>query len=299
MKFSPSRHSKKCNAVLGIASAIHITSGVAVIVFQIILIQAISPYHEIGGGLWSGPVFFIQGVLGFVCLCDNMICSVVSFLISSVISALLTVALTAVAAVDLGSMYKCPKDDYRLAYSPKYCGPYFASRIIQAGWGIVIVSIIELIASSCSVFICIRLIYKKESNLESAQSAPYLYDEIPSPSQTRFRGSLSTAQEKVQTFRKSSYSLNSTLPVRRSRSVDRFSDSTDSYSDQNMMTSTHSVNIVPSGARSKKKSIKGPRVKSQSVYSMINPPGRPVPINSRAPSTRSLNQPGCMKHTAV
>ena len=116
--------------------------------------------------------------------------SVVSFLISSVISALLTVALTAVAAVDLGSMYKCPKNDYRLSYSPKYCGksriimekfgftinsfakhfsgPYFATRIIQAGWGLVIVSIIQLIASSCSVFICIRLIYRKESSMESA-----------------------------------------------------------------------------------------------------------------------------------
>jgi len=181
----------------------------------------------------------------------------------------------------------------------RFSGPYFASRIIQAGWGIVIVSIIQLIASSCSVFICIRLIYKNEAHLESAQSAPYLYDEIPSPSQSRYRGTLNTTQDKVQPFRKSSYSLNSTLPVRRSRSVDRFSDSTDSYSDQNMMTSTHSVNIVPSGARNKKKSVKGPHAKSQSVYSVINPPGRPVPINSRAPSTRSLTQTTCMKHTAV
>ena len=67
-------------------------------------------------------------------------------------------------------------------------------------------------------------------------SNPYLYDEIPSPSQTRFRGSLQSAQEKVQTFRsKSTYSLNSTLPVRRSKSVDRFSDDQDSFSDQNMI----------------------------------------------------------------
>jgi len=50
----------------------------------------------------------------------------------------------------------------------RFSGPYFASRIIQAGWGIVIVSIIQLIASSCSVFICIRLIYKNEAHLESA-----------------------------------------------------------------------------------------------------------------------------------
>jgi len=48
--------------------------------------------------------------------------SVVSFLISSVIGALMTVALTGIAAVDLGSIYKCPKEDYRSAlYFPAYC----------------------------------------------------------------------------------------------------------------------------------------------------------------------------------
>ena len=137
-------------------------------------------------------------------------------------------------------------------------------------------------------------------------SNPYLYDEIPSPSQqSRFRGSLVSAQEKVQTFRtKSTYSLNSTLPVRRSKSVDRFSEDTDSYSDQNMiMYSTNSVNVVPSGSRYNKK----PSVKvsnANSMYSVMNPStGRPVRVVPRPPSTRSLNLnselPGYMKHTAV
>lgn len=35
MKRSPSRPSKTCNAILGIASGIHITSGLAVIIFQV------------------------------------------------------------------------------------------------------------------------------------------------------------------------------------------------------------------------------------------------------------------------
>ena len=66
-----------------------------------------------------------------------------------------------------------------------FSGQYFASRIIQAGWGIVIVSVIQLIASSCSVFICMRLIYKNESNLESAVNKnifSYLFPQI----QTKF-----------------------------------------------------------------------------------------------------------------
>lgn len=46
----------------------------------------------------------------------------VSFLVSSVIGALLTVALAAVAAVDLGSISKCPKEDYRSSpFYPGYC----------------------------------------------------------------------------------------------------------------------------------------------------------------------------------
>lgn len=134
-------------------------------------------------------------------------------------------------------------------------------------------------------------------------SNPYLYDEIPSPSQTRFRGSLQSAQEKVQTFRsKSTYSLNSTLPVRRSKSVDRFSDDNDSFSDQNMiMYSTNSVNVVPSGARYKKPSAKV--CNANSMYSVMYPSGRPLRVAPRPPSTRSLNLngelPGYMKHTAV
>lgn len=148
-------------------------------------------------------------------------------------------------------------------------------------------------------------------------SMPYLYDEIPSPmSQSRFRGSLQNAQEKVQTYRNknSSYSLNSTLPVRRSKSVDRFSEDTDSYDEQNvMMTSTHSVNIVPTGAlrygNNKKKPIvpqqQQQRVpNSHSVYSVLYPPDRPVRYVHRPASTRSLNlnngdMAGYMKHTAV
>lgn len=133
-------------------------------------------------------------------------------------------------------------------------------------------------------------------------SNPYLYDEIPSPSQSRFRGSLLSAQDKVQTFRtKSSYSLNSTLPVRRSKSVDRFSEDTDSFSDQNViMYSTNSVNIVPSGSRYKKPS----RVSNaNSMYSVMNPSVRPTQIVPRQHSTRSLNLngelPSYMKHTAV
>ena len=52
--------------------------------------------------------------------------SVVSFLVSSVIGALLTVALAAIAAVDLGSIYKCPKEDYRTSpYYPAYCSKLF------------------------------------------------------------------------------------------------------------------------------------------------------------------------------
>ena len=133
-----------------------------------------------------------------------------------------------------------------------------------------------------------------------------MYDEIPAPSETRFRGSLHSAQEKVQTFRtKSSYSLNSTLPVRRSKSVDRFSEDTDSFSDQNMiMYSTNSVNVVPSGAggaRYKKPSVKVSN--ANSMYSVMYPSGRPVRVAPRPPSTRSLNLnselPGYMKHTAV
>lgn len=138
-----------------------------------------------------------------------------------------------------------------------------------------------------------------------------MYDEIQpaSPSQTRFRGSLQSAQEKVYNFRnKSTYSLNSTLPVpRRSKSVDRFSDEeSDSFTDQQvMMTSTHSVNVVPSGVRrnsnGNKKPVKVPN--SNSVYSVLYPPGRPVRIVPRPPSTLTLNLnselPGYMKHTAV
>lgn len=134
-------------------------------------------------------------------------------------------------------------------------------------------------------------------------SNPYLYDEIPSPNQSRFRGSLQSAQDKVQTFhQKSSYSLNSTLPVRRSKSVDRFSEDSDSFSDQNMiMYSTNSVNVVPSGSRYKKPSAKVSN--ANSMYSVMNPSGRPVRVVPRPPSTRSLNVngelPGYMKHTAV
>ena len=123
----------------------------------------------------------------------------------------------------------------------------------------------------------------------------YLYDEIPSPSQGRFRGSLQAVDDKIHAFRKSQYSLNSTLPMR-SKSVDKFSESSDS--DVNMLTSTHSVNIIPSGRK------KGIRTQNaNSVYSVIHPPNRPNQHNIRPKSTPSLNVnsdlPGHMKHTAV
>lgn len=134
-------------------------------------------------------------------------------------------------------------------------------------------------------------------------SNPYLYDEIPSVHQTRFRGSLQSAQEKVHTFRnKSTYSLNSTLPVRRSKSVDRFYEDNDSFSDQNMiMYSTNSVNVFPIGTRYKKPFAKGSN--ANSMYNVMYPSGRPIRAAPRPPSTRSLNMqgelPGYMKHTAV
>ena len=53
-------------------------------------------------------------------------------------------------------------------FAKHFLGPYFATRIIQTGWGLVIVSIIQLIVSSWSVFFCIPLIYRKESSMESA-----------------------------------------------------------------------------------------------------------------------------------
>lgn len=135
-------------------------------------------------------------------------------------------------------------------------------------------------------------------------SNPYLYDEIPSPSQTRFRGSLHSAQDKVHTFRnKSTYSLNSTLPVRRSKSVDRFSEDTDSFSDQNViMYSVDSMNAMPSAARYKKP-LPTRVSNANSMYSVMYPAGRPVRIAPRPSSTHSLNLngelPGYMKHTAV
>lgn len=304
MKRIPSRPSKSCNAILGISSGIHLISGLAVIVFQILLIHANSLYHDIGGGLWAGPVFFIQGVLGFICLCDVLMCSVVSFLVSSVIGALLTVALAAVAAVDLGSISKCPKEDYRSSpFYPGYCYPSYAPQIVQASWGIIITSCIQLVASACSIYICMTIIYSTDSSPTQTMSNPYLYDEIPSPHQTRFRGSLQSAQEKVQTFRnKSTYSLNSTLPVRRSKSMDRFSEDNDSFSDQNMiMYSTNSINVVPSGTRYKKSSAKVSN--ANSMYNVMYPSVPPIRIAPRPPSTRSLNLqgelPGHMKHTAV
>lgn len=313
MKRSPARPTKACNILLGISSAVHVTSGIAVIVFQIILIHASSPLHDIGAGLWAGPCFFIQGVLGFICLCDTLMCSVISFLVSSILGALLTVALTAIAGSDLGFIYRCPNDDYRSSlYFPPYCNSYFAPRIREAAWGIVIASSLQLVASVCSIYVCMRIIYSSDSDHPTpALSNPYLYDEIhpSSPSQTRFRGSLQSAQDKVYTFRnKSTYSLNSTLPVRRSKSVDRFTDEeSDSFADQEPMTmaSTHSVNVVPSGMRySSNKNKKPTRVPhANSVYSVLYPPGRPVRIVPRPPSTRSLNLnsdlPGYMKHTAV
>ena len=131
------------------------------------------------------------------------------------------------------------------------------------------------------------------------RSNSYLYDEIPSPSQGhRFHGSLhqdslQNVEEKANAFRKSRYSLNSTLPIR-SKSVDKFSESSDS--DVNMLTSTHSINIVPSG---RKKSL--PIQNGNSVYSMINPPNRFGNQVFRPKSTPSnLNTDMVyMKHTAV
>lgn len=59
--------------------------------------------------------------------------SVVSFLVSSIIGALLTVALTAIAAVDLGSIYKCPKEDYRSSpFYPAYCSKFSDDRFVNA-----------------------------------------------------------------------------------------------------------------------------------------------------------------------
>lgn len=123
--------------------------------------------------------------LWFILVCIHF-CSVISFLVSSVIGALLTVALAAIAAVDLGSIYKCPKEDYRTSpFYPAYCSkysnnklnvlsliklfnffldPYYAPRIVQAGWGIVITSLIQLIASVCSIYICMRIIYRSDSS---------------------------------------------------------------------------------------------------------------------------------------
>ena len=102
----------------------------------------------------------------------------------------MTVALTGIAAVDLGSIYKCPKEDYRSAlYFPAYCSkgnfynviisshylfyfifpdPYAAPRIAQAAWGIIIASSIQLVASACSIFICMRIIYNSESGPDPA-----------------------------------------------------------------------------------------------------------------------------------
>lgn len=55
----------------------------------------------------------------------------VSFLVSSIIGALLTVALTAIAAVDLGSIYKCPKEDYRSSpFYPAYCSEFLMRDVL-------------------------------------------------------------------------------------------------------------------------------------------------------------------------
>ena len=96
--------------------------------------------------------------------------------------------------------------------------------------------------------------------------------------------------------------------------LNRFSEDTDSYDEQNeMMTSTHSVNIVPSGALRYGNNKKKPIVTQQqqqrvpnahSVYSVLYPPDRPVRYVPRPASTRSLNlnngdMAGYMKHTAV
>lgn len=133
-------------------------------------------------------------------------------------------------------------------------------------------------------------------------SMPYLYDEISAPNPAGFRGSLQSVQDKIQSFReRSTYSLTSTLPVRRAKSVD-FSDE-DSYSDQNMISaSSRSVNIIPGKASGIYRKPPPSSTNANSVYSVIQPqPNRSV--RTAAYSARSLNansdMAGYMKHTAV
>ena len=99
-----------------------------------------------------------------------------SFLILSIGSALLTIAVAAVAAVDLGSVYKCSNDYYGInVYQPPYCVLHIIGKIKTAAWGIVITAIIELLATVCSVYICMRLIYNSEPIPASRQVLKFNY----------------------------------------------------------------------------------------------------------------------------
>lgn len=58
--------------------------------------------------------------------------------------------------------------------------PYYAPRIVQAGWGIIITSCIQLIASACSVYICMRIIYNSDTSPTPAVISYFFLQSITS-----------------------------------------------------------------------------------------------------------------------
>lgn len=57
-----------------------------------------------------------------------------------------------------------------ILYPSLFLDPYFAPRIYEASWGMITASVIQLVASICSVYICIKIIYRSDSAPASSVS---------------------------------------------------------------------------------------------------------------------------------
>ncbi|XP_065574889.1 uncharacterized protein LOC136036515 isoform X2 [Artemia franciscana] len=165
--------------ILCFSSVIHVLTGALCIAFQVLLIMAVSPYHHVSSGLWSGPLFFVEGVTGLIACCDDLACTIVWLLGFTIAGILLAFAVACVAAVDLGVLLRCPSGDVAQdAFIPPFCFEPKYSKVYIGDTGQLIAAGLHMLASFGVLYYCCRYVYSRKPRSAASRRSSLAYEAV-------------------------------------------------------------------------------------------------------------------------